>query len=1020
MDGFITGVRFYKGSQNTGTHVGNLWTTSGQRLATATFSDETASGWQEVTFSAPVPVTANTTYVASYHTTSGYYSADSDFFATAGVDTPPLHALATGVSGGNGVYAYSATFDLPVQHVPGHQLLGGRRVHHVHRPGHESAGSDRRPHPATDATDVPTSTQISASFNEALDPASVSGSTASLVGPGGTSVAASVTYDASSRSVVIQPQALLATLTTYTARIEGGNSGPRVTDVAGNALAQDRVWSFTTAPPSACDNAANEIVAENCLPGAPASEWDVTGAGDSSIQGYATDISVNQGEHGPVQDRHHRGRPTGSTSTGSATTAAMGARMVDSIPSTVVTATNQPDCTTTTSRISRATWSTAATGRSRRPGRSLPTPPPGIYIARPTRTDNGGASHIVFVVRDDDGRSDLLFQTSDTTWQAYNPYGGYNAYNTGSTGIVSVKLSYNRPFTTRGGEKENWLFNSEYPMLRWLERNGYDVSYSSSIDTERLASEILEHKTFLSVGHDEYWSQGRRDAVTAARNAGTHLAFFSGNEIYWKIRWENSALDPRAGNQRTMVVYKEGSAAPSRLGRAPQLLQQLRVRSQPHLDRPVARGGLRRSLSHARELVERADQLARQHRVHHGARGVRGVCGSGATPVSRASPPGEQVSLAYGTLGYEWNPEYPEYADYYPAGRIKLSTTNVTSFIGPEQHHLSMYRAPSGALVFGAGTVQWAWGLDGTHDRGTSTQDRNVQQATLNLFADMGVQPAARQGNLSAAAASTDSDGAVGHDHLTCRRGAGPRRWVDHRDRHSHRQRRGPGRRRRGLHRRRHHVASGHRPWHVAVHVHRADDHRRNSDRPSPGRRRLPQHRDGERRPSCSPRKAETAPWPPPARCSPTPTQSTVGSSNDGQPRSRSGSGSGPTSRARSLACGSSRPPPTPGPTPVGSTATPANSSAHLWRPRSLAVDGTCCHLPHPSPSAQAPPTWPATTRPAATTRSPTVDWRPPSSTHRSGPLRMGLTALRACIGTEAGSRTRPISRRTTGLTSSW
>ena len=127
--------------------------------------------------------------------------------------------------------------------------------------------------------------------------------------------------------------------------------------------------------------------------------------------------------------------------------------------------------------------------------------------------------------------------------------------------MMAEKLSYNRPFTTRGAELENYLFNAEYPMIRWLERNGYDVSYTSAIDIERFANLIMNHKVYMSVGHDEYWSQGRRDAVTAARDAGVHLAFFSGNKIYWKIRWE---ADSNGANlYRTRVNYKEGSAAPS-------------------------------------------------------------------------------------------------------------------------------------------------------------------------------------------------------------------------------------------------------------------------------------------------------------------------------------------------------------------------------------------------------------------------------------------------------------------------
>ncbi len=116
-----------------------------------------------------------------------------------------------------------------------------------------------------------------------------------------------------------------------------------------------------------------------------------------------------------------------------------------------------------------------------------------------------GASHVVFVVRDDDGGSDVLFQTSDTTWQAYNKYGGNSLYE-GSPDGRAYKVSYNRPFITRGNASEDWLFNAEYPMVRWLERNGYDVSYSTGVDSERLGAELREHRAFLSVGHDEYWS----------------------------------------------------------------------------------------------------------------------------------------------------------------------------------------------------------------------------------------------------------------------------------------------------------------------------------------------------------------------------------------------------------------------------------------------------------------------------------------------------------------------------------
>ena len=115
VGGTITGIRFYKASANTGAHVGNLWTSNGVLLATAPFLNETASGWQQVLFATPVAIASNTVYVASYHANHGHYSCDVNYFTGKGMDRPPLHALADGVSGGNGVYAYGAESVFPHQ-----------------------------------------------------------------------------------------------------------------------------------------------------------------------------------------------------------------------------------------------------------------------------------------------------------------------------------------------------------------------------------------------------------------------------------------------------------------------------------------------------------------------------------------------------------------------------------------------------------------------------------------------------------------------------------------------------------------------------------------------------------------------------------------------------------------------------------------------------------------------------------------------------------------------------------------
>jgi uncharacterized repeat protein (TIGR01451 family) len=113
VSGNITGIRFYKGVGNNGTHIGLLYSSSGTLLAQAAFSGETASGWQQVSFSTPVPIAANTTYVAAYFRNSAF-AYDSGYFTSTGVDNPPLHALRSGVDGLNGVYAYGTSPAFPV------------------------------------------------------------------------------------------------------------------------------------------------------------------------------------------------------------------------------------------------------------------------------------------------------------------------------------------------------------------------------------------------------------------------------------------------------------------------------------------------------------------------------------------------------------------------------------------------------------------------------------------------------------------------------------------------------------------------------------------------------------------------------------------------------------------------------------------------------------------------------------------------------------------------------------------
>jgi hypothetical protein len=111
--GYVKGVRFYKGSGNTGTHTGALWNKTGTKLAQVTFTNETATGWQTAMFTSSVAVAANTTYIISYHAPVGRYAENDAYFATAAFTNGTLSGLKNGTDGGNGVYKYSSTVVFP-------------------------------------------------------------------------------------------------------------------------------------------------------------------------------------------------------------------------------------------------------------------------------------------------------------------------------------------------------------------------------------------------------------------------------------------------------------------------------------------------------------------------------------------------------------------------------------------------------------------------------------------------------------------------------------------------------------------------------------------------------------------------------------------------------------------------------------------------------------------------------------------------------------------------------------------
>jgi hypothetical protein len=237
-DGFITALRYYRGSLFSGTHTGHLWTSTGTQLAEATFAGDALPGWHQVALPTPIHVSAGATYVASYFASEGNYSEGPGFFDEP-FDAPPLHAAANTGSSPNGVFSYGGGFPTDTS---GASNYGADAVF-VRTD--QTAPTVLSVAPADGADGASLSTQVSATFDESLAASTLDGFTFQLRDGAGAVVPAAVAYNAATRTAVLTPSAPLAGSVRYSATVKGGAVG--VSDAAGNPLAQDRTWSFTTA-----------------------------------------------------------------------------------------------------------------------------------------------------------------------------------------------------------------------------------------------------------------------------------------------------------------------------------------------------------------------------------------------------------------------------------------------------------------------------------------------------------------------------------------------------------------------------------------------------------------------------------------------------------------------------------------------------------------------------------------------------------------------------------------------------
>jgi hypothetical protein len=251
VDGFVRGVRYYRDSANTGTHIGKLFSASGNELASVTIPTQSA-GWQSVNFSSPVAVSAGSTYVVSYYAPNGHYSASSGYFGSTVVNQP-LSSVGSG-----GVYANGDNF-------PDRSYLDANYyVDVIFTTNEDGPPAVSNTTPDNNATGIEVDSVVTAKFDRAIAEDTL---TFKLEGPGSTNVDGQVTYSSSTRTATFKPSADLTPGVTYTAKVNATSSG-------GTAMSAPKTWTFSTvAPPPS--GTSNSLFAADSTPDVPA--WNDNG-----------------------------------------------------------------------------------------------------------------------------------------------------------------------------------------------------------------------------------------------------------------------------------------------------------------------------------------------------------------------------------------------------------------------------------------------------------------------------------------------------------------------------------------------------------------------------------------------------------------------------------------------------------------------------------------------------------------------------------------------------------------------
>ncbi|WZF17432.1 N,N-dimethylformamidase beta subunit family domain-containing protein [Nostoc sp. UHCC 0302] len=380
----------------------------------------------------------------------------------------------------------------------------------------------------------------------------------------------------------------------------------------------------------------------------------------------------------------------------------------------------------------------------------------GVYLAKLTGSKSYKQSYIIFVVRDDSRPSDILFQSSVTTYQAYNNWGSMSLYRWNSRGKQAYKVSFNRPYAASpdraggyGVGAGEFLTNFqpkrrtsnagwEYNMVRWLEREGYDVTYATDIDTHNNPLDIRStkpilflHKAFLSVGHDEYWSWQMRQNVQAARERGVSLGFFSSNTCYWQIRFEPSLITQEM--DRTIVAYKE-SAVLDPFARDSNVANDYLVTT-IWRNKPVKRPEDALIGVMYETFQVNADIIVTDAAPDWLLAGTQLSQDDTTVSVRANSKALSKEMHLEGLLGYEVDRMFGN----APTNTVRIAHSPYSYNGGTRYSDMTIYTTDSDAIVFATGSMQWSWGLDDYNapQLRPSLLSADAQAITRNVLARM-------------------------------------------------------------------------------------------------------------------------------------------------------------------------------------------------------------------------------------------------------------------------------------------